>query len=152
MKSDAEVHEKEPEGFLSRLEAAACYLEIDNKLLLLERAKNKSEPGKWGVPGGKIELNETPTNAALRELFEETGIVLEDSQIRYLGPLYIRKPEADFVYHVFSAVLDQIPTVCLNSENANFKWASLKDLEETPLMAGAMETLHYYWKSLPKKG
>ncbi len=45
----------------------------NNSLLLVKRA---FEPGKglWGLPGGFIELNESPQDAAKRELFEETGL------------------------------------------------------------------------------
>jgi len=44
-----------------------------NDLLLVKRAV---EPGKglWGLPGGFIELNETPDQAAIRELKEETNL------------------------------------------------------------------------------
>jgi len=44
-----------------------------NEILLIKR---KVEPsvGSWALPGGFIELNETPEKAGMRELFEETGI------------------------------------------------------------------------------
>ena len=100
--SRIELHEKEPKGFTPKVQVAACYLEIDNKILLLLRTFGKVEGGKWGVPAGKLGKNETPENAAKRELFEETGIALErSSQIQYLKSLYIRKPEVDFVYHMY---------------------------------------------------
>ena len=46
----------------------------DNAILLVKRA---FDPGKglWGLPGGFIELNETPEDAAIRELYEETRLV-----------------------------------------------------------------------------
>ena len=46
---------------------------IKDSILLVERA---FDPGKglWGLPGGFIELNESPLDAAKRELFEETGL------------------------------------------------------------------------------
>lgn len=43
----------------------------DGKLLMVSR---KNNPGDWNLPGGKVDEGETPTNAALRELLEETGI------------------------------------------------------------------------------
>ena len=41
----------------------------ENKVLMI-RAKNKNS---WGVPSGGIEVGETPQQACLRELWEETG-------------------------------------------------------------------------------
>ena len=35
----------------------------------------------WVFPGGKIELNETPLEAAKREVFEETNLIIEDLEI-----------------------------------------------------------------------
>jgi ADP-ribose pyrophosphatase YjhB (NUDIX family) len=45
----------------------------DGKLALVQRAKEE-EPRRWGLPGGLIELGETPAQAAVRELAEETGL------------------------------------------------------------------------------
>ncbi|MGO1659331.1 MAG: NUDIX hydrolase [Marinobacter sp.] len=43
------------------------------KVLLVRRA-NPPDAGRWGFPGGKIELGETVEMAAVRELYEETGV------------------------------------------------------------------------------
>ena len=143
--ADIEIHENKPEGFTPHVQVAACYIEIDHKILLLQRAFGKLEPEKWGVPAGKLEKNETPKEAAQRELFEETGISLQDPmQIQDLGSLYIRKPEIDYVYHLFKVHLDQMPDIYLSDEHLSYKWASSKDLEEMPLMAGAKEALERY--------
>lgn len=44
-----------------------------NKILLVKRGGKWLEKGKWAVPGGFLDLNETGEQAALRELKEETG-------------------------------------------------------------------------------
>ena len=51
----------------------------DGKLLMGQRADN----GKWTLPGGKAEGNESPEETALRELREEAG--LEPDVVGYLG-------------------------------------------------------------------
>jgi len=48
-------------------------------VLLIKRG-TAPRKGEWSIPGGRIEASETQRDAALRELFEETGIMaaLED--------------------------------------------------------------------------
>jgi 8-oxo-dGTP diphosphatase len=47
---------------------------IRNGEALLVRRANPPDAGLWGFPGGKIEFGETVTEAAIRELREETAI------------------------------------------------------------------------------
>ncbi|MDY6845134.1 MAG: NUDIX hydrolase [Thermodesulfobacteriota bacterium] len=56
------------------LPAVAALVENgDNELLLVQRAVEPAV-GRWGLPGGFIEVDETVEDAVLRELKEETGI------------------------------------------------------------------------------
>ena len=52
----------------------------NGKILLMKRADSKKMmPGRWEFPGGGVEAEETPEEAALRELEEETGLKAEIS-------------------------------------------------------------------------
>ena len=53
--------------------ASASVIINNNKILLVKR-KFDPKKGQWCLPGGFIELNETPEDACLRELKEETGL------------------------------------------------------------------------------
>ena len=54
-----------------------------NEILLQKRSMlKKSNPGKWGICGGKINLGETPIDAAVRETLEEIGINIERSKLK----------------------------------------------------------------------
>lgn len=53
--------------------AALAVVVRDGQVLLVRRA-HQPDMGKWGFPGGKIELGESVQAAAVRELFEETGL------------------------------------------------------------------------------
>lgn len=64
-------------------EGAAVIMHRAGRVWLCLREKCDSQNGLWSVPGGTIEPGETPVQAALRELEEETGIVY--STARSLG-------------------------------------------------------------------
>lgn len=140
-----EIYEHRPVDFKPLVEVAACFLEIDNKLLMLKRASEKLEGGMWGVPGGKIELNETPEEGAYRELFEETGIRIDSqSHFQSFGALYIRKPEVDYVFHQFKVNVDCMLDVCLSDEHEDYIWATPDELMKLSLMLGAKEVIRPY--------
>ena len=55
---------------------AAALINPDGKVLVQKRAVDRSMAGLWEFPGGKIEPNERPENALVRELDEELGIIV----------------------------------------------------------------------------
>lgn len=75
---------------------AAVVLDNETHLLLVKRAMEPAK-GTWCLPGGFVELDETPAEGTVRELQEETGlkgtveqlidVVYEDSP--FYGPLII---------------------------------------------------------------
>ena len=53
--------------------AAEVYIKKDNKILMVQENK-ESKKGKWNMPAGKLDNNESIIDAAIRETKEETGI------------------------------------------------------------------------------
>ncbi len=56
------------------LVVAVALVDADRRVLIAKRPKGKNFAGLWEFPGGKIEANETPEVAIIRELEEELGI------------------------------------------------------------------------------
>ena len=56
------------------LVSAVALIDQDGRVLLAQRPEGKSMAGLWEFPGGKVETNETPEAALIRELEEELGI------------------------------------------------------------------------------
>jgi 8-oxo-dGTP diphosphatase len=134
-----QVFLEKPAGFNERVQVGASYVECEGKILLLKISAHKSEGGFWGVPAGKMEAGETPFQTAKRELSEETSI--EALEMKSLGPLYMRKPHIDYVYHLFHVKFAGRPKVLLSKEHVDFAWVDLKEIESLPLMVGAKEGL-----------
>lgn len=95
------------------------------EILIIKRSDTVgSYPGYWGLPGGKLEPNESPEQAAVRELKEEVNLDVEIKDLTFLYNLK-RGPDKEiisFVAEVWSG------SVKLNSESTDHKWVDPSDL------------------------
>jgi len=98
-------------------ERATVICQRDGRILYVRKPKSK-----WALPGGKIELGETPEQAAIRELTEETG--LNDLKLVYLAEY-----EKDQVTHyIFMTVLEPTAKPSPQNEIAACKWLHRKNI------------------------
>ncbi len=61
------------------LVASAALIDADGRVMLQQRPADKSWPGWWEFPGGKIHPGETPEATVVRELREELAIDISES-------------------------------------------------------------------------
>lgn len=116
--------------FKPRIEVAAIYIEYKEMILLLHRQEEKSQGNRWGIPGGKVDKNETPLQALIREVKEETGFDISNQAIEFLKTVYVEHNEKDhLIYHMFRTKLQQDPwAVKINfSEHKGFTWVTPAD-------------------------
>ncbi len=125
-----------PENFQSKVEITACFLEYQDKILLLHRQDHQSQGNLWGIPGGKIEKEETPLEAVIREVREETSFDISTQSIVYLGHVYIKYPTFDYIYHMFQCRPAEHPTQVKISfnEHKGFTWVTPEDALKMHLM------------------
>ncbi|WP_230200128.1 NUDIX hydrolase [Bacillus niameyensis] len=66
--------------------SGAIVFDKEDRVLMQRRADN----GQWGFPGGFMDLGESVQDTARREVFEETGLLLEQLELFgiYSGPQY----------------------------------------------------------------
>lgn len=66
-----------------QLLVVVALMERDNKILVVRRndPKHAQWHHKWGFPGGKIELHETPVDALRREVKEETCLTIHSERL-----------------------------------------------------------------------
>lgn len=116
--------------FKPHVEIAAIYLEHNSKILLLHRQENKSQGNKWGIPGGKVHKGETPMEAVVREIKEETGFEISQQIVEMLTTVYIEYDEKDhFIYHMFRTQFQGDPgAVRIDfNEHKGFTWVTPDD-------------------------
>lgn len=76
--------------------SAIALIDNSGKLLIQKRSSNKrTEPNKWDLSGaGHIDIDEAPEYAAVRELFEETGINVKTEELKLIDT-YLNKIKLD---------------------------------------------------------
>jgi 8-oxo-dGTP diphosphatase len=70
----------------------------DTRALIVQRAQQPNA-GRWGFPGGVLELGETVAEGAMRELLEETGIVAEPAGILNVHDAISRDDDGRVQFH-----------------------------------------------------
>lgn len=80
------------EPAVPRAAATVVLLRPDRSIFLMRRSRGMAFGGMWAFPGGAAEAGETPTLAAVREVHEETGVLLDPATLvawhRWLTPVY----------------------------------------------------------------
>ena len=113
-----------------------CYIEKDNSYLMLHRIKKKNDENadKWIGIGGKFEAGETPEECALREIFEETGLVPQ--KLFYRGIVtFVSNLYGTEYMHLFTAQ-DCIGHLRESCAEGVLEWIPKKEIETLPLWAG----------------
>lgn len=108
------------------IKEASCAVVInsDKKLLLLKRGEGTTwQPNKWALVGGKIEKDETPEDAVVRECKEET-------QLDIFNLTYCYTIKEDKVNTNFFIGFTDNNDVKLNGEHSEFKWVSPNEITE----------------------
>ena len=139
-----------PENFKSALEVAGCFCEYEGKILYLKRHPEKHQGNFWGIPGGKLDPNESPEEAVIREISEETGLVILPEDLEYIGPEYARH-HLEYIFLVYRAPLRTEPTLNIGlAEHTEGRWVTITEALGLPLMAGGKEALNHYVDHLEK--
>ena len=138
--------------FLIRTVADAI-IENDDKIILIKRG---TEPfiGRWAIPGGHIEKDETIEQCAVREGFEETGIRSEPVAILGIYSDINRDPRGQNTGAVF--ILRMIGGELEGADDADeAKWFSVDQIakmKKDDLAFDHWKILQDYLKWRMKKG
>jgi len=120
-------------------------IEQDDLVLCALRSEQMSLPGKWEFPGGKLELNELPEDALIREIKEELNVSIEITESLTISD-YSYVPEKVIRLIPFRCVIqnNEIP---IAAEHAELRWVKKEDLlnlnwaeADVPIVLNYMQT------------
>lgn len=86
-------------------------------LFELRSKKMRNQPGEISFPGGKIEDNETPEEACIRETCEEIGT--NKDNIHIISPLDVYVSHANLIIHPYLGVINDISNLNINKDEVD---------------------------------
>ena len=112
-----------------------CYIEKEGKYLMLHRVKKHHDinAGKWIGVGGHVENGETPEECLLREVKEETGLVLTAYRLRGLVTFLSDVCEPELMCVFTADAFDGEMIECAEGELA---WVEKSDVLALPTWEG----------------
>lgn len=129
-----------------RLAALAVVLDATAARVLLVQRRNPPDAGLWGFPGGHVEPGETALAAAVRELFEETGVTGRPRA--YIDNIDVIERGADgalrFHFLLAAVLCDYVSGTPIADDDArDAAWVPVTDVlaARRPLSAGVSATL-----------
>ena len=112
-----------------------CYLEQDDKYLMLHRISKKNDVNKdkWIGIGGKFEFGESPEDCLLREAKEETGYTLTSYRLRGIVTFLFNNEEAEYMFLYTADGFEGEPIPC---DEGTLEWVPKSEIENLNLWEG----------------
>ncbi len=112
-----------------------CYIEKDGSYLMLHRNKKENDMNhdKWIGVGGKFEDKESPEECAIREIFEETGLVAKSLSYRAVVTFVSNQYETEYM-HLF--VVNSFEGELKECDEGVLEWVKKEKMYSLPLWEG----------------
>ena len=130
------------------LNTTLCYIERDGRYLMLHRVKkvNDINHDKWIGIGGKFEDKESPEDCVLREVREETGLILTSYAYRGLVTFVSDRYETEYM-HLFTA--DGFAGELIDCDEGTLEWVPRERVPDLPTWAGDRIFLDLLMRDVP---
>jgi len=122
--------------------AVFCVLTSGDYYLLLKRYKEPHK-GKYVPVGGKIESYESPKDAVIREVAEETGINIREPKL--FGTLAETSPvDYNWISYIYTIEVEMTPN--MTSNEGILEWIHVSALESIPIPPTDLKIFQYIRK------
>lgn len=113
-----------------------CYVEKDNRYLMLHRTKKENDmhKGLWVGLGGKFEAGESPEECVIREVYEESGLRVENPKLR--GVLTFPAFDMHDDWYVFLFHATEFSGTVKPCQEGELAWIDKNDLAQLPMHKG----------------
>ena len=134
--------------------ATLCYVinKTENSTLMIHRVKKENDyhEGKWNGLGGKFEQGETPEECAVREVQEESGLIMKNPRLHG----FLTFPMFDEVddWYVFVFTASEFEGKLITSNEGNLKWIKNEELFSLNLWEGDKIFLEWVFQNKPNPG
>jgi len=127
----------------------ACIINEEREVLLIRESSEYADgtnTTKYDVPGGRIEKDEKLSDALVREVMEETGLVVKTSELIDVHDTFNEKGnETWHIVRLFYSVVCEKGEIVLSKDHDQFVWVSFDDVEHYPgIIENLIPTLKKY--------
>lgn len=124
----------------------AVVFDESGRLLLVQRA-NPPAQGKWSLPGGRQEPDESSIDGVVREVLEETGLVVRVE--REVGTVQRQAPSGDtYVIRDFVCTAPTTESVVAGDDASDARFFEIAELGDVDTSEGLLEALRE-WRLIP---
>ena len=128
-----------------------CYITKNGKTLMLHRVKKESDLtnghyGKWNGLGGKIEPDESPEEAVIREVFEESGLMIKDPTLKGIITYPSTSTDEEWINFIFTT--KKFTGKLIECNEGDLKWIKTSEIKKLNLW----ESDYLFLPLINKKG
>ena len=110
---------------MKTVDVAVGIIRRQDQVFISKRPDNLHQGGLWEFPGGKVEIGESPAQALQRELFEEVGIRVLNSQ----GEMLIEHDYGDKRVRLHIMSTTEFTGEPFGKESQQCRWVNVAELE-----------------------
>lgn len=135
----------------TQIHTAGILIIENERVLLVRHTKNAThQTDLYGLPAGKIQPNETPIEAAIRELHEETGLTAIKPNLTQIHPVYtakIRQKNSTKQYTFTVFICHKYTGVPRASHETTPEWIHISQIDEKNLLPNVAHIIQNAYKN-----